>query len=356
MNYLTAIKTAIFVFPLIAFVFTIPFILHQYHKYGAVNKFRVFVVYSFILYMITIYFLVILPLPKFEDVVNNTFMIRLEPFAFVKDFINESSFVLSNPSTYIKAMCEPCFYIVVFNIFMTIPFGMYLRYYFKCNLKKVFVFGFLLSLFFELTQLTGLYFIYPEPYRLFDLDDLFLNTLGAVIGYFIMGFIDNFLPTRDDIDKQSMEQGKIVSGFRRFTIFMFDLFIFLQIALLCYLFCKLKITIFMVFGIYYLLIPVITKGYTLGSLFLNVKIEYEDNFILKTIFRNIFVFIYYLGIPLLLYISADYLVHHHFVMIIYLILIFSLILFYPVNFILLMKNKKRFYDKLFGSNYISTIK
>ncbi len=86
--------------------------------------------------MITIYFLVILPLPKFEDVVNNTFMIRLEPFAFVKDFINESSFVLSNPSTYIKAMCEPCFYIVVFNIFMTIPFGMYLRYYFKCNLKK----------------------------------------------------------------------------------------------------------------------------------------------------------------------------------------------------------------------------
>ena len=35
MGYVEAIKTAILIFPLIAFLFTLPFILHQYHKYGA---------------------------------------------------------------------------------------------------------------------------------------------------------------------------------------------------------------------------------------------------------------------------------------------------------------------------------
>ena len=33
------------------------------------------------------------------------------------------------------------------------------------------IFSFLLSLFFEVTQLTGLYFLYPGSYRLFDVDD-----------------------------------------------------------------------------------------------------------------------------------------------------------------------------------------
>lgn len=81
---------------------------------------------------------------------------------------------------------------------MTIPFGMYLRYYYKCSLKKTFLFTLLLSLFFEFTQLTGLYGIYPRPYRLCDIDDLITNTLGGVLGYLIMGIVDDFLPTRDE--------------------------------------------------------------------------------------------------------------------------------------------------------------
>ena len=90
MDYLTAIKTAIFVFPFIAFFFTIPFILHQYHKYGSIHKWRVLIVYSFILYMITIYFLVILPLPKRSEVVVGQNMVRLIPFGFVTDFLKET--------------------------------------------------------------------------------------------------------------------------------------------------------------------------------------------------------------------------------------------------------------------------
>lgn len=64
--------------------------------------------------------------------------------------------------------------------------GIYLRYYFKKDLKKTLLITFLVSLFFELTQLTSLYGIYNAPYRIFDLDDLILNTFGGFLGYLIV--------------------------------------------------------------------------------------------------------------------------------------------------------------------------
>ena len=109
MSYFISIKTAIVVFPLIALLFSIPFVLHQYHKYGSINPFRVLIVYSFILYLITIYFLVILPLPNKEEVIYKPNMIKLIPFGFINDFIRESSFVINDPTTYLKAIKEPCF-------------------------------------------------------------------------------------------------------------------------------------------------------------------------------------------------------------------------------------------------------
>ena len=62
MDYVFSIKTSIMFFPIIACLFTIPYILKQYHKYGSINKLRTLIVYSFILYIMTIYFLVILTL------------------------------------------------------------------------------------------------------------------------------------------------------------------------------------------------------------------------------------------------------------------------------------------------------
>ena len=54
MTYLKTIKIAILIFPIIAFLFTIPFILNQYHKYGSINKLRVFIIYSFIGWVIEV--------------------------------------------------------------------------------------------------------------------------------------------------------------------------------------------------------------------------------------------------------------------------------------------------------------
>ena len=88
MSYVEIVRTAFMFFPVIAFLITLPFILHQYHKYGAISWFRALIIYSFILYLLVIYFLVILPLPSIDDVMKMTGpRTQLIPFNFVSDFI-----------------------------------------------------------------------------------------------------------------------------------------------------------------------------------------------------------------------------------------------------------------------------
>jgi len=361
MGYISTIKTAIFIFPIIALLFTIPFILHQYHKYGSINKLRVLIIYSFILYMITIYFLVILPLPDKDDVVFKEGMIRLIPFTFISDFLRETSFVLSNPHTYLKALKEPCVYTVVFNVFMTVPFGMYLKYYYKCDLKKTIVYTLLLSLFFEVTQLTGLYYIYKYPYRIFDVDDLIINTLGGVLGYYIMGLIDKFLPTRDEIDNKAIEAGKTVSGLRRITTFFLDLFIFMFITILISILYPDRKVMYIILIIYYILIPYISDGTTIGSKFLNVKLEYPNYKLPRNIFRLLFINIYYFILPYLstfiIITAVSYSNLSTFIRLLLLLLcLCGLLIFYLVNIIIILAKRKIFYDRIFKVEYKSTIR
>ena len=361
MSYFISIRTAIVVFPLIALLFSIPFVLHQYHKYGSINPFRVLIVYSFILYLITIYFLVILPLPNKEEVIYKPNMIKLIPFGFINDFIRESSFVINDPTTYLKAIKEPCFYTVIFNIFMTIPFGMYLRYYFKCNFKKTLFISFILSLFFELTQLTGLYGLYPYPYRVFDVDDLIMNTLGGIIGYFIMGFVDNFLPTREKIDEDSLEAGEVVSGFRRITMFSLDCFLYILIFAFISLFISNKYIPLIVFVIYFIIYPYFKNGQTLGSKFLNVRLEFKKYRFIKITLRIIFLFLYYFGsifitFTIIFFIANNFNLNATQEFLLLIMAFLGILIFYLINIFALFKDKKVYYDNFFKVKYVSTIK
>ncbi len=360
MNYFLSIKASFIIFPLIAFLFSIPFILHQYHKYGAINPYRVLIIFSFILYLITIYFLVILPLPNKDNVTYKPNMIKLIPFSFITDFLNETSFVLTNPSTYLKALTEPCFYTVFFNILMTIPFGMYLRYYFQVSLKKTIVITFLLSLFFELTQISGLYYIYKYPYRIFDVDDLMMNTLGGMIGYLLIGLVIKYLPTRTQIDEQTFLASKVVSGFRRITIFNLDFLLYSIITIFLSLFMKNKYLYLIIFTIYYIIYPYFKNGQTLGSKFLNVRLEFTKPRLIKITFRIIFLFFYYFNLVYLNFyivnLVIDYFNLDTLRKLILIILSFScLLIFYIINIVILLKKKCIYYDKLFGVKYISTI-
>lgn len=363
MNYLSIIKAAIITFPFIAFLITLPYVLKEYHKYGSVYWYRALIVYSFILYMLTAYFLVILPLPSREEVMAlTTPTTQLIPFTFIKDFINNSGFVLNDFSTYLTAIKSSQFIVPVFNIILTIPFGAYLHYYFKFSFKKTVLFAFLLSLFYELTQLSGLYFIYPRGYRLFDVDDLLLNTLGSIIGYFVGSLLLKFLPDREEIDDTAKALGRKVSIIRRSLAYFLDWVVATIIFGFIYILFDFKAfpsyLIFM--GAYFILFPYFFKGQTLGCKFLKIKIvstKGDRIKLIQIILRTLLFYLGYVILPILvLIICSNILSYLSDTILVYsvLLLLLFIFLYYVYCFFKLAISKKIFYESLSKTKMVST--
>lgn len=278
-TYSTPVLYAALFFPIIAFVFTLPYIIIHYKKYGSVPLMRSVIVYSFILYLICLYFLVILPLPNRAEVAKATGpFTQLVPFTFVTDFITHSGFVLSSPATWLSAMKNSSFYTVAFNLVLFLPMGIYLRYYFRCRWFKTLIICFFISLFCELTQLSGLYFIYPKPYRLFDVDDLMINTLGGMVGFWLTPILTFFLPKRSDIDRDAYRKGSNVPILRRLLAFLTDWtllripVILLQTGIASDNYLLKYLTDVIITVGYFSLIPTITHGKTLGKAIFKMKL------------------------------------------------------------------------------------
>ena len=181
MVYIDNVYWGLLIFPFIAAVFTLPYALYQYNKYGSVSKLRTLIIYSFILYMLIAFFMVCLPLPDWESTVGNRWQdhLNLIPFRQIWLYWRNRPINLDTLIAYAQSMS---LWQLLFNILLTLPFGVYLRYYFKQSLPRTILFSFLLSLFYEGSQLSALFGLYPGPYRLADVEDLICNTLGGAAG------------------------------------------------------------------------------------------------------------------------------------------------------------------------------
>lgn len=221
MVYISDIITGLILFPIVAALFTLPYVVVQYHKHGSVSKYRTLIIYSFILYMLIAYFMVILPLPDREATIGNTWQdhLNLIPFRQIWLYWHDKPFGLAALQSYIVSMS---LWQLLFNILLTVPFGIYMRYYFKLSLKRTLLYSFLLSLFYETSQITALFGIYPGPYRLADVEDLICNTMGGVIGWHIAYVFTKILPSRDEIDAQSHAVSYRITGWRRLWSALFD--------------------------------------------------------------------------------------------------------------------------------------
>lgn len=218
--YINPIATGILLSLLLIYLAFIPLLIHQYRRYGAIKVRGSIVMSSFIVYMITAWFMTVLPLPSIEAVESmKVIQPNFRPFLFIHTFLNSTDFSVVRPGTWLYSLKSASFYTVAFNVVLTIPFGVYLRQYFKLTLPFVALGGFLLSFFYEATQLSGLYGIYPKAYRFADVDDLIINTLGAVLGYFLAGFLSRFLP---NLSKDKPVVTGEASLFRRILSYMVD--------------------------------------------------------------------------------------------------------------------------------------
>lgn len=275
MNYSYPIMMAFFCFPFLSILLSFPFLFYYYRKYGSVSFFRFIVFFSFFFYLLCCYFLVILPLPSRSSVANYTSIYyNLKPFYFVPDFITSDVFDVTDVSTYFLIFKQFKYLEPIFNVLMVIPFGVYLRYYFKCDFFKTLFFSFFLSLFFEVTQITGLYFIYSRPYRLFDVNDLINNSLGGCIGFILCPVLSFFLPSREKMDMNDYIKGSYVSIGRRFVALVVDYILIFTVAFFVgyiFHFKYIKLLYLIINFCYFIFIPFISQGYTFGKWLLHFK-------------------------------------------------------------------------------------
>ncbi len=244
--------------------------------------------YSFVFYLLCAYFLVILPLPAISEVAQMTGpKMEWHLGASCVHFMQQTVLDIHDPSTYLPALKQGVVLEPLFNLLLTVPFGIYLRYYFNYSFKKTLLLSFCLTLFFELTQLSGLYFIYPRPYRLFDVNDLFVNTLGGVLGWVIAPIFTFLLPSREEIDAESYAKDTRVTVTRRFFAWaidwlilnVFQTFLLLIVTLVTqknmrdftgdYWFFAVEVCL------YFMLIPYLTNGQTLGKKMVRIRLVQE---------------------------------------------------------------------------------
>ena len=287
--YLKPLLAACTFFPAIAAIFTMPFVIHNYRKYGGIAVMRVIVVYSFILYCMCAYLLTVMPLPSMETLMTmDPHPIGWIPYRDIAEGMAKAGMTFTDLSTFRDKEIWKRFldggdlFQMLANIVMMVPLGFYLRYYFRLSFKKVVIISFCTSLFFEITQLTGLYFIYPRPYRFTQMDDLIDNTLGGMLGYALTPVIGLLLPSREEIDRISYVKGEHITPVHSFFAEFLDISLCaLLLGALGFAF-QAKGALFLVLlclgvlFLFYFVFPCATRGSTPGQFILKVRTVRDD--------------------------------------------------------------------------------
>lgn len=104
--------------------------------------------------------------------------------AYPRFFLGWSlQFALREHGSLIEALFSTYILQMLLNILLFVPFGVFAYLLWKADFRTVLLAAFGVSLAIELTQLTGVWGYYGCAIRTFDAEDLFNNTLGAVLGW-----------------------------------------------------------------------------------------------------------------------------------------------------------------------------
>lgn len=173
---------ALWLWPLVAFILTIPAAAYLYHRDNGLRLPSVAAAYLFMLYMCGLGCFTLYPAPEHPQAfcaVHHIGM-QLNPLQFIGDIRTDGT----------QAILQ-----LLMNIVLFIPLGFFMKRFFSMRLWLAVPFAFCTSLLIETAQLTGIFHMYPCAYRVFDVDDMITNTLGAIIGFAIAFWFDQIVPS-----------------------------------------------------------------------------------------------------------------------------------------------------------------
>lgn len=162
---LLAVFLGVLVLPLLF----VPYIAWTYRRRGTLGFGHALITIAAVIYGIALWTYTILPLPDPEAIQCTTAQVR--PLASLGDIDLGAN-----------GLRDPALFQLIANIGLFVPFGMLVRHLTALRIRWVIAAAASISLLIELTQLTGVWGLYPCSYRVFDVDDLLTNTLGAAIG------------------------------------------------------------------------------------------------------------------------------------------------------------------------------
>ncbi|GAA4683113.1 VanZ family protein [Streptomyces chumphonensis] len=221
-TYLLPVETAVTLFPLVAAAILVPAAVRGYRRRGRAGGWPVLVFYSFVFYLLAALLQTVMPLPADTEAhcarVHYAREPQLEPFAFQASIASASG---GDWSAGQLVGLAPT-WTTLLNLVLLLPLGVYLRYYLRQRFLPATVLAFATSLFFETTQYTGLWFVYACPYRQFNVDDLILNTAGAVLGWWAVGPFLRLLPVNDP-DRERRRYAARITLTRRLLALLTDL-------------------------------------------------------------------------------------------------------------------------------------
>ncbi|OIH94479.1 VanZ family protein [Curtobacterium sp. MCBA15_001] len=168
----------------LAVLLVVPFTAIQYRRRGGLTVGIVALHFLVLVYLVALATYTLLPLPpRTADFCSvHDAGAQLVPGQFVSDIVREAGLRGGGLTAYLR---NPATLQVVFNVALFVPLGMVLRYFRRVPVWVATLIGLGASLLIETTQITGIWFLYPCAYRLFDVDDLLANTAGALIGAFL---------------------------------------------------------------------------------------------------------------------------------------------------------------------------
>ena len=325
-NYTLPIITAISIFPIVVCLMTIPFLIWNYRKYNGLSIMRATVIFSFVFYMMCAFFLTLLPLPTIQEVLDRKPVpFNHHLFNNIQSAMKNAGFVASDTGTWFlasnwkKLLKSAMLFQIIANIVMQVPLGFYLKYYFRVSWKKAVGIGFLVSLFYEMTQLSGVWGIYPYAFRCPDVDDLMNNTLGCMIGFWAAPVLMRFLPSIEEMDEVAAKRGEKMEIVRAFSAFSVDWIVCVLINcgvnyVASHYWAKffmysdvfqVELLKWLLYAFYFVVLPKHWKKQTIGNALVKVRIVSDKEGQPKVtttelIYRNI---ILYLAEPMIVLIS-----------------------------------------------------
>ena len=161
----------------VAVALFVPFVAVTYRREGAFGLEDLVSLVAVPVYGLALWTYTLLPLPSRDDLTCRQAQTHV---------LAAVDAVRANGTGSLAALAHnPALLQLALNVVLFVPLGLILRWRLQRGLAVTLVVGFAVSLLIELTQLTGIWGVYPCAYRLFDVDDLITNTTGAALGWLV---------------------------------------------------------------------------------------------------------------------------------------------------------------------------